>query len=212
MRFTTFSILENPLSHLRKAIRLFWHHVPLVNPGSFHLVFYLTRKNNLIILSPLVITLCVEIQKKNWGKSHLLPSGAYLYVYTYKTCIYICVHAYAYARYMFIYVHRQHIHIHVKICLYEGFQAALSFLVSISILTFPYNKDQLTLINFKTCQYFHPIALEFFWSQLTANETNPVSRMVLPGTQTVSRCQSSLQSLSAISLLDNCNDEVWPSV
>lgn len=64
MRLTTFSILENPLCHLRKAIRLFWHHVPLVNPGSFHLAFCSTRKNHLIILSPLVIKLCVEIQKK----------------------------------------------------------------------------------------------------------------------------------------------------
>lgn len=59
-----FFILENPLSHLREAIRLFWHNVPFVNPGPFHLVLCLTKKNNLIILSPLVILPCVEIQQK----------------------------------------------------------------------------------------------------------------------------------------------------
>lgn len=64
MTFTTFAGLENPFSHLRKAIRLFWHYVPLIKPGSFHLVLCLTRKNNLIILSPLVILLCAKYRRK----------------------------------------------------------------------------------------------------------------------------------------------------
>lgn len=95
MRFTTFSILENPLSHLRKAIRLFWHHAPLVKPGSFRLVLCLTRKNNLVILSPLVILPCVEIQKKveadhihfhlgHVGK-HIDRKHQYTYVYVHMS-------------------------------------------------------------------------------------------------------------------------------
>lgn len=67
MRFTTFFILENPLSYLGEAIRLFWHYICLVNPGSFHFVLCLSRKKHLVILSPLEILPCVEIQKKVQG-------------------------------------------------------------------------------------------------------------------------------------------------
>lgn len=93
MRFTTFFILENPLSHLGEAIRLFWHHVPLVNPGSFHFVLCLTRKNNLVILSPLVILPCVEIQKKVEG-DHIHFHMGHVDKHIYRKHEYICICAY----------------------------------------------------------------------------------------------------------------------
>lgn len=116
MRFITFFILENSLSRLGEAIRLFWHHIRLVNTASFHFVLLLTRKKHLVILSPLVILPCVEVQKKVEGDHKHFHLGhvdklidknhEYIYVYVLMN---VCV----------TYTHGQHIHIHVNICIQQ---------------------------------------------------------------------------------------------